>query len=82
MTRLDLTKQSGDVYTAKGMDRCEQGKRTSRMDIVEETQCGTWTPRVEVSTYGEHRFICPMHRTDNFNQGYRDTTRFGLRARS
>lgn len=59
--KLDFSKQAGDIYNAGSTDYCTHGQRTSRMDIVDAGQCGEITSRIEVSPFGEHRFICGKH---------------------
>ena len=60
---LDLTKQIGDIYNAGITDFCTYNKSTSRMDIVDDSQCGVLTDRIVVAHFGEHRFICANHKT-------------------
>ena len=52
---------------------CEEGKRTSRMDIIEPTQCGHLTTCIRVTAYGEVRAMCPSHggRSPNAVHEYR-----------
>ena len=40
---------------------CEEGKRTSRMDVIEPTQCGALTDCIRVTAFGETRAMCPAH---------------------
>ena len=62
LPRFDLSKGAGEVYHSHVSEPCTWGKRSPRMDIIEEHQCGELTSRVEVRSTGLHEFVCSAHR--------------------